>query len=86
MNDKDKQKALLELGSKTIDAIVKAHKDLEGVALGAVLFGIRVSYEMQARAIINYTSPIGSDNSFIVGPNVGEFKGVKTIIIKDSNI
>lgn len=86
MNNKDKQKALLELGSKTLDAISKAHKDLEGLALGAILCSIRVSYEMQASAIINYTSPIESDNSIIAGPNAGEFRGVETIIIKDSNI
>lgn len=85
MNDKDKQEALLELGSKTLDAIVKAHKDLEGLALGAVLCGIRVSYEIQARAIINYTSPIESDNSIIVGPNVGEFRGVEAITIKEGS-
>jgi len=55
MNNKDKQKALLELGSKTLDSISKAHKDLEGIALGAVLCSIRVSYEMQARAIISHS-------------------------------
>ena len=83
MNDKDRQKALLELGSKTLDAMVKAHKDLEGLALGAVLCSIRASYEMQASAIINYTRQPELDSSIILGPNVGEFRGVEVITIKE---
>ena len=84
MNNKDKQKALLELGSKSLEAMAEAHRSNLGFVLGAVICTIRVSYETQARAIINHTDPLESDNSYIVGPKIGKFGGVQTITIKGS--
>ena len=86
MNDKDKQKALIELGSASMSAMQKAIKDNTGFVLSVILRSIRDSYALQAEAIIRHTTPPKSSDSYLVGPNTGRFKGVEVITIKGRDL
>ena len=86
MNDKDKQKALIELGSASMNAMQKAIKENTGLVLSVILYGIRASYQLQAEAIIRHTTQPNSGDTYVAGPNIGRFKGIEVITIKGSDL
>lgn len=53
MNNNDKQRALIELGNASMNALQKAHADMKGLALVASVVTIRTLYATSAAAIIN---------------------------------
>lgn len=64
MNNKDKQRALIELGNASMCAMQKAIEENTGFVLGAILCSIKASYDLQASAIINHTGLLSSDKHY----------------------
>lgn len=53
MSNNDKQRALIELGNASMNALQKAHADMKGLALVSSVVTIRTLYATSAAAIIN---------------------------------